>query len=135
MAQLRARFGRRTGTIVNNHRAKLAGRGISDIETLTYFKELIGSGEFEQRSVSTSSGDRGRRSQTEGDTYRELAPAHVLRQSKEASALMVYGSLPPTTVDLRPWYRDATLQGLEKNCDRDRRPAQREEMFGRARDD
>jgi type IV secretion system protein VirD4 len=106
MAQLQARFGRRAGTIVNNHRAKLAGRGISDIETLDYFTHLIGSGEFEQRSVSTSGGGQGRRSQTEGDTYRELAPAHVLRQSKAASALMVYGSLPPTTVDLRPWYRD-----------------------------
>jgi type IV secretory pathway TraG/TraD family ATPase VirD4 len=105
IAQLQARFGRRAGTIVNNHRAKMAGRGISDIETLNYFTQLIGSGEFEQRSVSTSSGGQGRRSQTEGDTYRELAPAPVLRQSKEASALMVYGSLPPTTLDLRPWYR------------------------------
>jgi type IV secretion system protein VirD4 len=114
MAQLQARFGRRAGTIVNNHRAKLAGRGISDIETLNYFTHLIGSGEFEQRSVSTSSGGQGRRSQTEGDTYRELAPAHVLRQSKAASALMVYGSLPPTTVDLRPWYRDGRLGRLHE---------------------
>ena len=104
IAQLQARFGRRAGTIVNNHRAKLAGRGISDIGTLDYFTRLIGSGEFEQRSVSTSGGGQGRRSRTEGDTYRELAPAHVLRQSRAASALMIYGSLPPTTVGLRPWY-------------------------------
>jgi type IV secretion system protein VirD4 len=114
IAQLQARFGRRAGTIVNNHRAKLAGRGISDIETLNYFTQLIGSGEFEQRSVSTSGGGQGRRSQTEGDTYRELAPAHVLRQSKAASALMVYGSLPPTTVDLRPWYREGELGRLQR---------------------
>jgi type IV secretion system protein VirD4 len=113
IAQLQARFGRRAGTIVNNHRAKLAGRGISDIETLNYFTQLIGSGEFEQRSVSISNGGQGRRSQTEGDTYRELAPAHVLRQSKEASALMVYGSLPPTTVDLRPWYRERRPERLQ----------------------
>jgi type IV secretion system protein VirD4 len=114
IAQLQARFGRRAGTIVNNHRAKLAGRGISDIETLNYFTHLIGSGEFEQRSVSTSSGGQGRRSQTEGDTYRELAPAHMLRQSKAASALMVYGSLPPTTVGLRPWYQERGLGSLQQ---------------------
>jgi type IV secretory pathway TraG/TraD family ATPase VirD4 len=114
IAQLQTRFGRRAGTIVNNHRAKLAGRGISDIATLNYFTQLIGSGEFEQRSVSTSSGGHGRRSRTEGDTYRELAPAHVLRQSKEASALMVYGSLPPTIVNVRPWYGEARLRSLHR---------------------
>jgi type IV secretion system protein VirD4 len=114
IAQLQARFGRRAGTIVNNHRAKLAGRGISDIETLNYFTRLIGAGEFEQRSVSSSSGEHGRRSHTEGDTYRELAPAHVLRQSEAASALMVYGSLPPTTMDLRPWYRERVLEKLQQ---------------------
>lgn len=109
-AQLQARFGRRAGTIVNNHPVKMAGRGISDIETLDYFTQLIGSGAFEQRSVSTSSGERGRSSRTEGDTYRELAPAHVLRQSRPASALMVAGSLPPTIVDLRPWFREPALR-------------------------
>jgi type IV secretion system protein VirD4 len=114
VAQLQARFGRRAGTIVNNHGAKLAGRGIADIETLNYFTRIIGSGEFEQRSVSTSSGERGRRSQTEGDTYRELAPAHVLRESRAASALLICGSLPPATIDLRPWYRDADLLRLHQ---------------------
>lgn len=115
IAQLQARFGRRAGTIVNNHRAKLAGRGISDIETLNYFTHLIGSGEFEQRSVSTSGGAHGRHSRTEGDTYRELAPSHVLRQSEEARALMVYGSLPATTVALRPWYDEPKLSRLHRD--------------------
>jgi type IV secretion system protein VirD4 len=104
IAQLQARFGRRASTIVNNHRAKLAGRGISDLETLNYFTRLIGSGEFEQSSVSTSRGERARRSRTEGDTYRELAPGHVLRQNKEAGVVMVYGSSPPVTINLQPWY-------------------------------
>jgi type IV secretion system protein VirD4 len=112
LAQLQVRLGRRAATAVNNHRAKLVGRGISDLETINYFTQLIGAGEFELRSVSTSNGEHGRRSQTEGDTYRELAPAHVLRQAKEASAVLVPGSLPPTTVTLRPWYRDAMLREL-----------------------
>jgi type IV secretion system protein VirD4 len=106
LSQAKARFGRRAATIVNNHHAKLVGRGVSDVETLDYFSRLIGAGEFEQRSVSTQRGERAHRSQTEGDTYRELAPAHLLRQSAEASALLVYGSLPPTPIMLRPWYAE-----------------------------
>jgi type IV secretory pathway TraG/TraD family ATPase VirD4 len=117
IAQLQARFGRRAGTIVNNHRAKLAGRRISDLETLDYFTHLIGSGEFEQRSVSTPSGEQGGSSRTEGETYRELAPAHVLRQSNAASALMVYGSLSPTVVGLRPWYRQKELESLQREAE------------------
>ncbi|HVX31801.1 MAG TPA: type IV secretory system conjugative DNA transfer family protein, partial [Solirubrobacterales bacterium] len=112
LAQVKARFGNSAATILNNHRATLLGRGVSDVETLDYFSRLIGSGEFEQRSVSTQSGERGHRSQTEGDTYRELAPAHLLRQSEAAGALLVYGSLPPTTISLRPWYEEPALQRL-----------------------
>jgi len=112
VSQAQARFGRRAATIVNNHHAKLVGRGVSDIETLDYFSRLIGAGEFEQRSVSTQRGERAHRSRTEGDTYRELAPAHVLRQSAEAGALLVYGSLPPTTIELRPWFEDGALRTL-----------------------
>ncbi|MGD9734942.1 MAG: type IV secretory system conjugative DNA transfer family protein [Solirubrobacterales bacterium] len=112
ISQAEARFGRRAATIVNNHHAKLVGRGISDIATLDYFSRLIGAGEFEQRSVSTQRGARSGRSLTEGDTYRDLAPAHVLRQNAEASALLVYGSLPPTTISMRPWFREPTLMEL-----------------------
>lgn len=112
VAQMRARFGPSAMTILNNHFAKLLGRGVSDGETLEYFSRLIGSGEFEQRSVSTQSGERRHRSQTEGDTYRELAPAHLLRQSEEASALLVAGSLPPTWISLRPWYEDTAMRGM-----------------------
>jgi type IV secretory pathway TraG/TraD family ATPase VirD4 len=106
LAQVKTRFEISAPTILNNHRATLLGQGVSDVETLDYFSRLIESGEFEQRSTSTQSGERGRRSTTEGDTYRELAPAHLLRQGKDAEALLVYGSLPPTTMALRPWYRE-----------------------------
>jgi type IV secretion system protein VirD4 len=112
LAQVKTRFGNSAPTILNNHRATMLGQGVSDVETLDYFSRLIGSGEFEQRSTSTQSGERGRRSTTEGDTYRELAPAHLLRQGKEAEALLVYGSLPPTTVSMRPWFEEPTLKEL-----------------------
>jgi type IV secretory pathway TraG/TraD family ATPase VirD4 len=114
LAQMQARFGRRAPTIFNNHGAKVIGSGISDQETLTYLSNLIGAGEFEQRSVSTSSGERGRRSQTEGDTYRDLAPGHLMRQRPAGSAILVYRNLPAAMIELRPWFEDEGLCRLQR---------------------
>lgn len=114
LAQMQVRFGPRAWSIVNNHRAIVAGTGISDRETLSYLSGLIGSGEFEQRSVSTSKGERGRRSFTEGDTYRDLAPGHLLREQEMATAILVYGNLRPAMIDLRPWFEDPALRALRE---------------------
>lgn len=112
LSQMHARFGRRTETIVNNHRATVAGNGISDVATLRMVSQLVGAGEFEQRSVSTSRGERGRRSETEGEVHRELAPGHLVRQQETASGILIYGSLPPATIQLRPWFDDPELQKM-----------------------
>ncbi|HEX8958380.1 MAG TPA: type IV secretory system conjugative DNA transfer family protein [Solirubrobacterales bacterium] len=116
MAQVRSRYGTRAATIVNNHRAKLFGTAISDAETLTYVSRLLGAGEFEQRSSSTSSGERGHHSETQGDTYRELAPSHVVREREPGTALLVHGHLPPARIRLRPWYGDRSLRKLAAAC-------------------
>ncbi len=110
LAQIGARYGRRSATIVNNHRAKLIGSGISDPETLTWASRVIGAGEFDQRSETA--GDRGRRSTTQGETYRDLAPAGVLREGFLNSAVLVYGNLPPAKIRLRPWFQEAELRRL-----------------------
>ena len=110
LAQINARYGRRAATIVNNHRAKLIGSGISDPETLRWASQVIGSGEFEQRS--RTAGEKGRRSTTLGDTYRELAPAGLLRESFLNAAVLVYGSLPPAKIRLRPWFQESDLRKL-----------------------
>lgn len=99
MAQVGTVYGRRAATIVNNHRAKLFGTGISDPETLDYVSRVAGAAEFEQRSRST--GERGRRSETEGKTYRDLAPANVVREPDSGSALLIYHNLPPARIALR----------------------------------
>ena len=112
MAQVATRYGRRASTIVNNHRAKLFGTGISDAETLNYVSRIVGPGEFEQRSRNT--GERGRRSQTEGETYRDLAPANVVRERDPGTALLVYGHLPPAKIRLRPWFEDKGLMKLRE---------------------
>jgi type IV secretion system protein VirD4 len=110
MAQVSARYGRRAPTIVNNHRAKIFGAGISDTETLSYVSRVVGAGEFEQRSRST--GEKGRHSQTEGDTYRDLAPANVVRERSPGTGLLVYGHLPPAKIQLRMWFKDRDLRRL-----------------------
>ena len=110
MAQVSSRYGRRASTIVNNHRAKLFGTGISDPETLSYVSRVLGAGEFEQRSRST--GEQGRRSLTEGDTYRDLAPANLVREREPGSGLLVYGHLPPAKIRLRPWFEEKALREL-----------------------
>ncbi len=112
MAQVGTRYGRRAPTIVNNHRAKLFGTGISDPETLSYVSRILGAARFEQRSRNT--GERGRRSHTEGETYRDLAPANVIRERDPGTALLVYGHLPPTKIRLRPWFEDEELKRLRK---------------------
>jgi type IV secretion system protein VirD4 len=110
LAQIGARYGRRSATIVNNHRAKLIGSGISDPETLTWASRVIGTGEFDQRS--RTEGEQGRRSTTQGDTYRDLAPAGVLREGFLNNAVLVYGNLPPAKIRLRPWFQEAELRRL-----------------------
>jgi len=115
MAQVSSRYGRRASTILNNHRAKVFGSGISDPETLNYVSRLLGAKKFEQRSRST--GENGRRSETEGDTYRELAPANVVRERSPGTGLLVYGHLPPAKIKLRPWYEDEELRRLREGSD------------------
>jgi type IV secretion system protein VirD4 len=114
LAQIRARYGPRAATIVNNHRAKVIGTGISDPDTLNYAARIIGAGEFEQRS--RTAGERGRQSTTEGDTYRDLVPPNVLRGGELGTGLLVYGHLPPARIRLRPWFRDPRLKELRNGA-------------------
>jgi type IV secretion system protein VirD4 len=107
LAQLRTRYGGRAQTILNNHRAKLFGRGVSDPETLDYVAKVTGAAEFQQRS--RTAGERGQTSTTEASTYRDLAPANVIREAEPESALLIYSHLPPTYVQLRPFYQESTL--------------------------
>lgn len=110
LAQVQARYGKRAQTIVNNHRAKVFASGIGDPDTLDYISQVVGEGEFRQRSETASA--KGRKSSTEATTYRELVPANVVRGGRPGSALLVYGHLPPARLSLRPWFADRDLSGL-----------------------
>ncbi len=76
LAQAHQRWGGRADTIVNNHRAKLFGPGISCARTLEYLARILGDTELRQRSETSA--ERGHRSVTRSSTYRPLAPPNVL---------------------------------------------------------
>ncbi len=110
LAQVEARYGKRAQTIINNHRAKVFASGIGDPDTLRYISQVVGDGEFRQHSKTA--GEKGSTSATEGSTYRDLAPANVVRGARPGSALLVYGHLPPARLSLRPWFREPDLRRL-----------------------
>lgn len=110
VAQIKERWGIRAPTILNNHRAKLIGSGVSDPDTLEYAARVLG--DQEVRQLSQTAGVEGNASTTESSIYRALAPPHELRQAPAESALLIYGNLPATRLRLRPWFNDAHLQRL-----------------------
>jgi type IV secretion system protein VirD4 len=108
LAQAHDRWGRdRADTIVNNHRARVIGGGIADERTLEYVAKILG--DTEVRQQSSTSAELGRHSTTLSSTYRALAPANALREAKPGTALLLYGSLPPSWIALRPWFDDRKL--------------------------
>jgi type IV secretion system protein VirD4 len=122
MAQVATVYGSRAATIVNNHGAKLIGIGIADPQTTSWVTQVSGATEVDQRSRST--GEEGRHSVTQGETYRDLAPANVVRERDPGSAILIYHNLPPAKIDLRLWFEDKELLQL-----RDSRPdSNRREM-------
>ena len=112
LSQMQRQWPGAAETIVNNHRAKLIGSGISCPTTLQYVARMLGDEEI--RQTSTSTGHDGRRSSTDAPNWRALAPANVLRESRSGTAVLVYGNRPPAWTKLRPWYRERSLRRLAR---------------------
>jgi type IV secretion system protein VirD4 len=110
LAQVREQWGGRANTIVNNHRAKILGAGISDPDTLDYAARILG--DEQVRQVSSTAGEEGRGSTTQSSVYRPIAPAHVLREGAPGTGVLIYGNLPPAHLHLRPWFKDRELRRL-----------------------
>ena len=102
LAQVRGRYGARAPTVLNNHRAKLFLPGIADPDTLEYASRLIGDEEAPQPSVTRD--PSGRRSTTSTTSPRRLLPPESLRCLERGRAVLVYGTLPPARLQLRPWW-------------------------------
>jgi type IV secretory pathway TraG/TraD family ATPase VirD4 len=102
LAQVRARYGPRAATVLNNHRAKLFLPGIADPDTLDYASRLVGDEEATLPTVTREQG--GRRSTTSTTTVRRLLPPEGLRCLPRGQAILVYSTLAPARVRLRPWW-------------------------------
>lgn len=119
MAQIGAVYGRdRAPTIISNHRAKVILSGIADPTTLEYVARLLGDEEVQH--LSATSGGEGQRTTTESVTYRNLAPANVLREMRPGQGVLIYGHLSPARIALRPWFEERRLRRLVGR--RQRRP-------------
>ncbi|HWF16729.1 MAG TPA: type IV secretory system conjugative DNA transfer family protein [Acidimicrobiales bacterium] len=117
LAQVRGRYGTRAPTVLNNHRAKLFLPGIADPDTLDYASRLVGDEEVTQPSVTRD--PTGRRSTTSTTGPRRLLPPEELRCLPRGQAVLVYGTLPPVRLRLRPWWVGT------KGATRPARPASR----------
>ena len=108
LAQIHNRYGDRSATVVNNHRAKIALSGISDPRTLEFFSRLAGDSEIARSSTTTDAS--GQISTTDATQYRRLASDDALRQMSPGEGLLLYGYLPPVCLRLRPWFADRHLR-------------------------
>ncbi len=115
LGQIKASYHARAQTVLNNHRAKLFGTGISDPDTLEFVSRLIGDQQQLERNVSTDLSG-GRRSISEHSTYRRAAPIDVVRRISTDEAVLLYGSELPAHVRLRPWFRTRDLKATA-DCD------------------
>jgi len=109
LAQVAARYGERAATVVNNHRAKVFLSGTSDPRTLDHASHLVGEEELIVPSVTRD--PSGARSVTTAPVHRRLLPPEALRRLPGGSGVLVYGSLPPVRLSLRPWFEDVVLAG------------------------
>jgi type IV secretory pathway TraG/TraD family ATPase VirD4 len=108
-AQLQARYGTRSGSLVNNHRVKVFLSGIADPGTLQHASSLIG--DTETRSRATTVDRRGDVSLTDSPLSRPLAAPDLLRRVPPGDAVVVSGHLPPIRMALRTWCDDEALRG------------------------
>jgi len=111
LAQLKAIYDIRAETIANNHVAKVFCRGISDPSTAEYASQIVGRGAFQHRSRTAAEDGEA---VTEGDAYWDLVSGGVLREQDLSTAVLIYGSLPPARIRLRPWFSDGALRRLKE---------------------
>ena len=97
LAQVTARWGERTGTLVNNHRTRVILGGLADPTAAELVVGLAGV----------------RRDRMGGDSpgvlERPLVAAHELRQMPLRSGLVISGSVPVARLRLRPWWQHRGL--------------------------
>ena len=98
LAQIRARYGHRADTIVNNHRTKLILGGNTDHATLDYASSLAGSIKTTRTSTSRS---RNGTTTTDAPEARPLLSADALRRLPRGTGIVIHGDRRPVRLQLR----------------------------------
>ncbi len=111
-AQINNRYGDAKNTILNNSRGKIILPGVSDPETLNYFKDITGEAVHESVSVSRSESDskKSGRQLSIGEQRRHLLNQVTLVQQEFGNGILVYGNLPPARLQLRLFFKDPELR-------------------------
>jgi hypothetical protein len=84
-AQLKARWGARASTIVNNHTTRIVMGGLADPSVSQYLPELF-------------------------DTRKDAAPTVPLRQRPPGTGAVIAGHRPVFSVRLKPWWSSRQLR-------------------------
>lgn len=110
MSQLVERWGpSEAETIIAGHPSRIFGSGLSDPTSLAYLRTALGDEEVQQASVR---GGLGQTDRTRSTTFRPLVDGPTARENTRSSAILVYGTLPPARIGLRPWFGDRRLRKL-----------------------
>ena len=109
LAQARSRYRQQAETVVNSHRARMLLPGVADLETLRYFAGLAGEEEAPDQTRTTGAGGTTR---STARRRRPLVAPEALRQLPNGHALLIYGRVPPTELQLRLWFADRRLRRL-----------------------
>jgi type IV secretion system protein VirD4 len=110
LSQLHATYGEEAATTLANHRGKLVLSGIADGRTVRWVSEVLGN--ERRRQVTRTRGERP--GYSESFSERPLAPPWLTRQQEPGRGILVYDSLPPAKVSLRPFFADRRLAALAK---------------------
>ncbi len=112
LAQVEHLYGGRevARTVLSNAKMRLLLPGVGDLETLKYWSDLLG--RTRTQTYGETTGRDGHRSRSRNEHDSELAPLHVLQQLPDGQAVLIYQNLPPTRVQLLPWFRDKRFKTL-----------------------
>jgi type IV secretory pathway TraG/TraD family ATPase VirD4 len=104
IAQIRARYGERWATVVNNHRTRIFLSGLADPNV----SEVLGSLTGEIAGPAPRSTVKG--SPAFSSPRRRLIEPHDLRVLPSFRGIVISGSLPPFRLALVPWWKSERRQ-------------------------
>lgn len=122
LSQVKDRYHTQGNTVLNNHRARIVLRGCGDEDTLRWASTMVGDTSVE--AVTRHHDANGRKSRQVSERTERLLGFDQARQMDGFDGLLLYGSLPPAKLQLRPWFKDRGLRRLAVPLDeKDLRPA------------